>query len=548
VKELLVFAMLLIPCTAFAFASNVAGQWKSTMETGGGPIELTFTYAVDGDTLTGAMATYWGEHRLSDGRVRGDEFEYRFEVWGHSYQHEGRLVGDDEIEITSTRDDGEEAQFTLRRASSLPTTYGAPIAEMGAPDYQVRADGRPVFVYNSRVAAFAGFSFAEGADAVEIAVTPLAPVESVDLRPLSYGIEPELDGNTIRFTLARPCHVSVEINGSTRHPLFLFANPPETDAPKPDDPGVRYYKGGEIHRAGVVTLKDNETVYIEGGAVVRGAFEAYGAKNVRIMGRGILDGSGYSKGEQNMIRLSDCSATSLQGITILNSGAWTVKVERSTGLAITNLKIVNWRDWDDGIDICGCTEVLVDGCFIRTKDDCVAIKAVQYGEGPGSVDHDSYDILVTNSVLWNGVWGNALEIGFETRTEHIHDIVFRNIDVIHVQGWEGTLSIHNGDRATVSNVLYEDLRIERVEGFLFDLKILHSRYTKDAERGHIKNITFRDIAVVGERFPPSIIQGFDDDHRVESIVFENVTIRGQHVDSLEAGKFEVSNYRDITFR
>jgi hypothetical protein len=528
-----------------AFASNVAGRWQSTVETEGGPYELTFTYSLDGDTLTGTLASPWGEVGFSDGRLRGDEFEYRFDVWGRTYEHEGRLVGDDTIEITSTRDDGEESRLTLRRASSLPTTYPAPIAVSGAPDYSVRADGRPVFVYNSRVAAFAGFSFS---GEVEVAVTPLATVESVEVRPLSYGIEAEREGNTIRFTLTRPCHLSIEINGNAGRPLFLFANPPETDAPKPDDPGVRYYRGGEIHRAGLVTLKDSETVYIEGGAVVRGAFEAYGAKNVRIMGRGILDGSGYTKGEQNMIRLSDCSDTSTEGITILNSGAWTVKVERSTGIAISNLKIVNWRDWDDGIDICGCTDVVVDDCFIRTKDDCVAIKAVQYGEGPGSVDHDSYDILVTNSVLWNGVWGNALEIGFETRTEHIHDIVFRNNDIIHVQGWEGTLSIHNGDRATVSDVLYEDLRIERVEGFLFDLKILHSRYTKDEERGHIKNITFKDIAVGGGRFPPSIIQGFDDDHLVENIVFENVTIQGKHIDSLEAGKFEASNYRDVAFR
>lgn len=544
-KEILVLAMLLVPCSALAFASNVAGRWEATVQTDRGLLELTFAYNVDGDNLTGILASAWGEVGFSGGRIEGDEFEYEFDVLGRTYEHRGKLINDDEITITSTSDDGSESQLTLRRASTLPTTYPAPIAVSGAPDYSVRADGRPVFVYNSRVAAFAGFSFS---GEVEVEVTPLAQVESVEVRPLSYGIEPELEGNTIRFTLTRPCHLSLEINGSTRHPLFLFANPPETDAPNPDDPGVRYYRGGEIHRAGLVTLQDNETVYIEGGAVVRGALEAYGAKNVRIMGRGILDGSGYGKGEQNMIRLSDCSATSLGGITILNSGAWTVKVERSKGVAIANLKIINWRDWDDGIDVCGCSDVLVDGCFIRTKDDCIAIKSVQYGEGPGSVDHDSHDILVTNSVLWNGVWGNALEIGFETRTEHIHDIVFRNNDIIHVQGWEGTLSIHNGDRATVSDVLYEDLRIERVEGFLFDLKILHSRYTKDAERGHIKNITFRDIAVGGERFPPSIIQGFDDDHRVENIVFENVTIQGQHIDSLEAGKFEASNYRDITFR
>jgi hypothetical protein len=100
----------------------------------------------------------------------------------------------------------------------------------------------------------------------------------------------------------------------------------------------------------------------------------------------------------------------------------------------------------------------------------------------------------------------------------------------------------------VSDVLYEDIRIERVDGLLFDLKILHSRYTRDEERGHIRNITFRNIGVGGERFPPSIIQGFDEDHRVENIVFENVTIQGKRIESLEAGKFDASHFRNITFR
>ncbi len=436
----------------------------------------------------------------------------------------------------------------MAEAESKVVRYRAPIAVSGAPDYAVRVNGRRVSVYNSRVAAFAGFSFS---GEVEVAVTPLATVESVDLRPLSHGIETERDGNTIRFRLTEPCHLSLEINENTRRPLFLFANPLEEDVPESDTPGVHYYEGGRIHNAGLVTLQDNDTVYIEGGAVVRGAFEARGAKNVRIMGRGILDGSGYGKGQQRMVQFTECSDASLQGITILNSGHWTVVLDRSKRVDIANLKIINWRDWDDGVDICGSRDVSVDSSFIRTKDDCVAVKSVHYGWDGGavnSVDHDCRDISVTNSVLWNGIWGNALEIGFETRTETIRDIVFRNNDILHAQGRESTLSVHNGDRATVSNVLYEDLRIERVDGFLFDLKILHSRYTKDDERGHIKNITFRNIAYVGERFPPSIIRGFDDDHLVENVVFENVTIQGKHIDSLEAGKFDTSHCRDIIFR
>ena len=42
-----------------------------------------------------------------------------------------------------------------------------------------------------------------------------------------------------------------------------------------------------------------------------------------------------------------------------------------------------------------------------TKDDCIAIKSVEYDWGVNSVGHDVRDIMVKNSVLWNGVWGSV---------------------------------------------------------------------------------------------------------------------------------------------
>lgn len=72
--------------------------------------------------------------------------------------------------------------------------------------------------------------------------------------------------------------------------------------------------------------------------------------------------------------------------------------------------------------------------------------------------------------------------------------------------------------------------------------------TRDEVRGHIRNITFRDIQFVGNRFPPSIISGFDDNHLVENVRFENVTIQGKRIRSLEDGRFTNSHSRDIEFR
>jgi hypothetical protein len=33
-------------------------------------------------------------------------------------------------------------------------------------------------------------------------------------------------------------------------------------------------------------------------------------------------------------------------------------------------------------------------------------------------------------VFWNDSWGNVMEIGYETRSDEIRDIVFHDVDVV----------------------------------------------------------------------------------------------------------------------
>jgi hypothetical protein len=150
--------------------------------------------------------------------------------------------------------------------------------------------------------------------------------------------------------------------------------------------------------------------------------------------------------------------------------------------------------------------------------------------------------------MWNGAWGNALEIGFETRSDTIQNITFKNCDLIHVEGPEGTFTIHNGDRAVVKNVLYEDIRVEDSRGWLIDFKILESQYSKDKQRGKIENIHFKNITVEGDIFPYSQLLGFDETHRISGVTLENFVIHGTRVNSTYNGMIATNYANDITFK
>jgi polygalacturonase len=423
--------------------------------------------------------------------------------------------------------------------------YDPPHGAEPANDFMLEVNGQPVFVYNTRAAAFAYFSF-EGK--VELKVITARPIYNHDIRPVNANIKSIVYRDQIHFSLEKPAKLSVEVNKNIKRPLFIFANPLEISIPDPEDKDVIFFKAGEIHTPGLVQLKSNQTVYIEGGAIVRGHFIADRAKNVKITGRGIIDNRRYLRGEARPIEINRCDGVLLDGIILAETRHWSCASFASKDVVYRNIKIISANDWDDGIDIVGSQNILVDDCFIRTKDDCIALKSGvnYYTDFNSSFDVDN--ITVQNSVLWNGVWGNGLEIGFETRTDTIKNVTFRNCDLIHVEGPEGTFTIHNGDRAFVKNIRYEDIRVEDSRGYLIDFKILESRYSKDESRGYIDNVHFRNITVEGEIFPTSIIMGFDKNHMVTNVILENFKIHGKKITSTYDGKITTIHADHITYK
>lgn len=349
--------------------------------------------------------------------------------------------------------------------------------------------------------------------------------------------------------------MSVEFDNNIRNPLFVLVNPAETHKPSSDSPNVKLFKSGEIYEAGEIVLKDNDIVYIEEGAVVKGMISAENCRNISVLGRGILDGSFLLRNNdrecrKRMIQFVNCENVLIEGITIFNGNNWHVVPIACRNVCIKNINIIAWEGTGDGIDVVGSEYVDISNCFIRTNDDCIAIKAVDYFHEAGHKNVNN--VVAEKCVLWNAEWGNALEIGYETRCDIISNIIFRDCDIIRCEfeGYQsgGTLTIHNGDRAHVSNVLCEDIRIEDSREKLIDIKILHSQYSKDIARGQVSNITFKNISIVDGSFPVSIIRGFDAEHMIKDIVIENLRVNGTKITSATDAKMVIELSKNITFK
>ena len=234
--------------------------------------------------------------------------------------------------------------------------------------YEVNVNGKPVPVYDTPIASYVLFDFEKN---VSVVVKTTFDVRWVDIRPLRTELKPEyLTDNSFRFTLSKPENLSLELNGRIRQqPLFIFAGNPEKDRPSKTDKNVIWFEGGKIYRNVAPELKYNQTVYIEGGAVVQGWIFATGKKNIRICGRGILDGSLNREAKGNnhrFINFTDCENVSVEGITLHNGITWQIAFFHCNSGLIRDTRIVSERGGDDGIDIFRCKNILVDGVFAHT--------------------------------------------------------------------------------------------------------------------------------------------------------------------------------------
>ncbi len=86
-----------------AFAADVNGSWKASMETPNGNFEQTFTFKADGDKLTGKVSTQMGDSDISNGKIDGDNVSFdvvrNFQGNEFKMSYKGKVTGN-EMKLT----------------------------------------------------------------------------------------------------------------------------------------------------------------------------------------------------------------------------------------------------------------------------------------------------------------------------------------------------------------------------------------------------------------------------------------------------------------
>lgn len=106
---------------------------------------------------------------------------------------------------------------------------------------------------------------------VEIKIKSKKNLNNVVFRPENIEVKNLTKSeNEISFVVEKPVKLIIEPTGKNS-PLLLFGNAPEQGIPDRNDPNVVYYGPGIHHpKDALISLEDNQTLYVAEGAVIHG--------------------------------------------------------------------------------------------------------------------------------------------------------------------------------------------------------------------------------------------------------------------------------------
>lgn len=119
-------AVLVAALSASVYAADVTGKWTAQVPGRDGQMrEQTFTFKVDGETLTGTVSGMPGgsDAEIKEGTVKGDDIAFAIvrSFQGNEVKllYKGKVSGA-EIKFSQTRDGGDmpAREFTAKRVTS----------------------------------------------------------------------------------------------------------------------------------------------------------------------------------------------------------------------------------------------------------------------------------------------------------------------------------------------------------------------------------------------------------------------------------------------
>jgi hypothetical protein len=364
-----------------------------------------------------------------------------------------------------------------------------------AAEFSVKADGNAIAVYDAGTFRCAPFAFS-GAITVEVTYRA-GEIRSYQVNPLSKGIVARQNSNTLTFTLTKPEKLEIQINGATSQVVdgnklfYIFADAPETNVPRPDDPNVIYFGPGNHNPSGgVVRIDDSNPdseMYLAPGAVLNAALEIKRTKPFKIYGRGFIRYPFTTK-NHFALRMDECVNLLVEDVILFDSISHSIKFFGGHNNVVRNVKTLHHVVNSDGISFHrSAYSNLVDNCFIVGNDNLIVI-------GGGGRIGASYNLVRDCTFIKSSYAGN---FGFPQGDGSIGPgNLIDDCDVIRCNGQVGLIRMFWAKPTTIDHLTFQNIRVQSLDGYAPNPEKTNLNRFLSLEsdgREFVRSITLKDI-------------------------------------------------------
>lgn len=341
-----------------------------------------------------------------------------------------------------------------------------------------------------------------------------------------------------------------------------------------------------VHESGPLELPSDVTLELAPGAVLRGpeSLEEYGdashllsadgAENVTVTGAGTIDARGRAfmtdepigldipghsarqgaaypvaadeaplaprERPDGLLRFTDCSGVTVEGVTVRDSPAWTLHFRRCEDVRVSGVAVDNDRRVpnSDGVVPDMCRDVRISDCSVRTGDDAIAVKAT----GAGEV-RPCENVTATNCVLSSR--SGAVFVGGRAAADirHVH------VSNCAIRGSNRGVAVRAYGPGGVERVRFADLTVEtrlfpgNWWGQAEPVFVASHPHRPGVDCGGVRDVTVDGLTAAAEG---GVFVYGHESAPVEDLTLEGVSLRiaeGEHSESV-GGNFDLRWIRD----
>jgi len=301
---------------------------------------------------------------------------------------------------------------------------------------------------------------------------------------------------------------------------------------------------------------------------------AYQVENIAITGEGTLNGQGqtwwpWKQNQPGMVRLFEMGKTGvpieervfgtekdgvrppfiqfidsknilIEGITLINGPSWNLHPVFCENLVIRGITIISHGSNNDGIDIDGCKNVLIENCVLDVGDDAICLKSGR-DEEAWKIGRPTEKVVVRNSQVKAGHGGFV--IGSEM-SAGVKDVLVYDC---HFVGTSRGIRMKSrlGRGGVVENIHIHDITMDSIknEAIILSLRYDGEPIEKDMDYQQLAGShppTFRNIHLENVTCKSAgkglVLEGLPGGEYLTGIRFKDIEINAK-----EAGKMEDSH-------